>query len=217
MPPRLQIAPSIAAADLSRLGWAVEVATKAGADMIHLDLEDGVFLPNLPFGPAMIRALRPHSSLPFDVHVELDRPESHLEEIAQAGADRITVHAEACPYLYRVLRTIRALGKIPGVAFNAATSLEILPLVLEEVEIVHLLTSDPDRSGQAFLPASLEKVRQARRLIADRPIDLQVDGGLQADNVRQVVTAGANVLIVGRAMWAAGDPTQAILALRGAA
>ena len=185
MPPRLQIAPSIAAADLSRLGWAVEVATKAGADMIHLDLEDGVFLPNLTFGPAMIRALRPHSSLPFDVHVELDRPESHLEEIAQAGADRITVHAEACPYLYRVLRTIRALGKIPGVAFNAATS--------------------------------LEKVRQARRLIADRPIDLQVDGGLQADHVREVVTAGANVLVVGRAVWAAGDPSQAILALRRSA
>jgi len=216
MPSPVQLAVSVAAADLSRLGWAVQTAEEAGADLIHIDLEDGVFLPSLTFGPGMIRALRPHSKLPFDVHVELARPEDYLEAIAQAGADRITVHVEACPYLFRTLRQIRALGKTPGVAFNASTDLEVLPLILEEVKIVHLLTSDPDRAGQSFLPACLEKIREARRRIGDRRIRLQVDGGLRADLVPQVVDAGADVLVVGRAVWAEGDPARSLSAFREA-
>lgn len=212
----LRIAVSVAAADLSRLGWAVETATAAGADMIHLDLEDGVFLPSLTFGPGMIRALRSHSSLPFDVHVELARPEDYLKEIAQAGADRISVHVEACPYLHRTLRIIRSLGKTPGVAFNASTNLEVLPLVVEEVGIVHLMTSDPDLEGQDFIPAIVDKIRDARRLIGDRPIDLQVDGGLRPDLVRQVSQAGASVLVVGRGIWKATDIVHGIAAFRDA-
>jgi ribulose-phosphate 3-epimerase len=213
--PAVKIAVSVAAADLSRLGWAVEAATKGGADMIHLDLEDGVFLPNLTFGPKMIRALRPFSSLPFDVHVELAEPEAYLEDIAGAGADRITVHAEACPYLHRTLRTIRSLGSTPGVAFNVSTGLDVLPLVLDEVGIVHLLTSDPDLVGQSFITACVGKIRDARKMIGDRPIDLQVDGGLRPDLVQQVTEAGANVLVVGRAIWDAPAPAHAMAAFRG--
>jgi ribulose-phosphate 3-epimerase len=216
IPPPVRLAVSVAAADLSRLGWAVKAAEAAGADLIHVDLEDGVFLPSLTFGPGMIRALRPHSKLPFDVHVELARPEDYLEQIAQAGADRITVHVEACPFLFRTLRQIRALGKTPGVAFNASTDLHLLPLVLEEVEILHLLTSDPDRVGQAFIPACLEKIREARRQIGDRQIQLQVDGGLRADLVPQVVDAGADVLVVGRAVWNEGDPARGLALFREA-
>jgi ribulose-phosphate 3-epimerase len=213
----VKIAPSIASADQSRLGWAVETATRAGADLIHLDLEDGVFLPNITFGPATVRALRPYSNLPFDVHVELANPEPYLAELARAGADVLSVQVEACPYLFRTLRQIRSLGVTPGIAFNAGTPLHALSHVLDEVEVVHLMTADPDLEGQPFLPAMLAKIREASRMVAGRPIEIEVDGGINAQNAHQVVEAGATVLVVGRAVWRAEDPAQAVAQLRAIA
>jgi ribulose-phosphate 3-epimerase len=213
----VKIAPSVAAADQSRLGWAVEVATQAGADLIHLDLEDGVFIPNITFGPATVRALRPYTDLPFDVHVELVNPEPYLEDLAKAGANIVSVHVEVCPYLYRVVRYIRRLGLTAGVAFNAVTPLDVLRSVVDEIGVIHLMTSDPDREGQRFIPALLPKIQEAAQMVGSRPIEIQVDGSINESNARQVVQAGATVLVVGRAIWAAGDPARAIAELRAVA
>jgi ribulose-phosphate 3-epimerase len=214
---RIKIAPSIAAADQSRLGCAVRSAARAGADLIHLDIEDGVFIPNITFGPAMVRALRPHTDLPFDVHVELAHPEPYLEDLAIAGANQLTVHVEACPYLHRTVRAICSLGLTAGVAFNAVTPLDALHSVLDEIAVIHLMTADPDVGGARFIPALLEKVQQAARMIGDRPIAIEVDGGINQENARQVVRAGASILVVGRAMWAANSPTRALAKLRALA
>ena len=213
----IRIAPSIASADQSRLGWAVETAARAGADAIHLDLEDGVFLPNITFGPQMVRALRPYTSLPFDVHVELANPEPYLEAIARAGADSVSVHVEACPYLHRTVRYVRSLGMAAGVALNAVTPVAALAAVVDDIQIVHLMTADPDREGQLFIPATVDKIREAARLVGPRPIDIEVDGNINAENARLVVEAGATVLVAGRAIWSAQDPSRAIAELRAAA
>ncbi len=213
----LKIAPSIAAADQSRLGWAVEAATRAGADAIHLDLEDGVFLPNITFGPETVRALRPYTSLPFDVHVELANPEPYLEAIARAGANSVSVHVEACPYLHRTVKYIRTLGMAAGVAFNAVTPVAALAAVLDDIQLIHLMTADPDREGQLFISAMLDKIREAARLAGQRPIEIQVDGNINVGNVHPVVEAGATVLVVGRAIWSSRDPARAIAELRSAA
>jgi ribulose-phosphate 3-epimerase len=193
------------------------MVTQAGADLIHLDLEDGVFLPNITFGPSTVRALRPYTELPFDVHVELADPEPCLEELAQAGADIVSVHVEACPYLFRTLRYIRDLGMTPGVAYNASTPLGPLPYVLDEIGVIHLMTADPDLAGQDFLPAMLAKIREAAKLVGDRPIEIEVDGSINAENARLVVEAGATILVVGRAVWGAGDPAEAVSELRAIA
>jgi ribulose-phosphate 3-epimerase len=214
---RIRIAPSIAAADQGRLGWAVKVAARAGADLIHLDIEDGVFIPNITFGPAMVRALRPYTDLPFDVHVELAHPESYLEDLAIAGANILTVHAEACPYLHRTVRLIQSLSLTAGVAFNAATPLDALRAVLDDIEIIHLMTADPDCAGARFIPALLDKIEQAVRMVGDRPIAIEADGGINRENARQIVQAGASILVAGRAVWAANSPTHAIAELRAVA
>lgn len=210
----VKIAPSIASADQSRLGRAVEIATQAGADLIHLDLEDGVFIPNITFGPATVRALRPYTDLPFDVHVELVNPEPYLEDLAKAGANIVTVHVEVCPYLYRTLRYIRSLGLTAGIAFNAVTPLDPLKHVPDGIGVVHLMTADPDLEGQKFIPALLPKIEEAARMVGGRPIEIEVDGDINGGNARQVVQAGATVLVVGRAVWAAEDPAGAIAELR---
>jgi len=213
----IKIAPSIAAADQSRLGRAVETATQAGADLIHLDLEDGVFIPNITFGPATVRALRPYTDLPFDVHVELANPEPYLEDLAKAGANIVSVHAEACPYLHRIVRYIRSLGLTAGVAFNVVTPLNALWPVLDEIGVIHLMTSDPDREGQRFIPALLPKIQEAARIVGRRPVEIQVDGDINKQTAHQVAQAGATVLVVGRAIWTAEDPARAIAELRAVA
>jgi ribulose-phosphate 3-epimerase len=213
---RIKIAPSIAAADQSRLGWAVKVAARAGADLIHLDIEDGVFIPNITFGPAMVRALRPYTDLPFDVHVELAHPEPYLEELAIAGANTLTVHAEACLYLHRTVRLIHSLGLTAGVAFNAATPLDALYSVLDAIEVIHLMTADPDCAGARFIPALLDKIQEAAHIVGERPIAIEVDGDINRENARQVVQAGATILVVGRSVWSSSNPTHAIMELRAA-
>jgi ribulose-phosphate 3-epimerase len=213
----VKIAPSIASADQSRLGWAVEQATKGGADLLHFDLEDGVFIPNLTFGPTTIKHLRPLSDLPFDVHLEVERPEDYLEAVVEAGADVVTVQVEATSFPYRVLTILRRLGVRVGLAFNAATPLDVATPVIDALDVIHLMTAEPNGSGAAFIPAMIEKVRRAKEMIGDYPVELEVDGGVTPENAGELATAGATILVAGRAIWGEADPGQAIAALRQAA
>jgi ribulose-phosphate 3-epimerase len=213
----VKIAPSIASADQSRLGWAVEEAERGGADLIHLDIEDGVFIPNLTFGPTTIKHLRPLTSLPFDVHLEVDRPEAYLEEVVEAGANVVTVQVEATRYPYRALKILKNLGVKAGFAFVAATPVDILRPALDRLDIVHLMTAEPNGVGAEFIPGMLEKIRTVRSMIGDRSIEIEVDGGINHDNAHAVVQAGATILVAGRAIWGAESTAIGIQSLRQAA
>lgn len=217
MTEKIKIAPSIASADQSRLGEAIQLAQDAGADLIHFDLEDGVFLPNITFGPRTIKDLRPYSNLPFDVHIELANPEAYLPEIAEAGANVVSVHLEACPYLHRTIQFIRELGMEAGVAFNAVTPIDPIRLVLDKISVIHLMTADPDRVGQKLLPPTLLKIQQAAELCRGMDIGIEVDGGINSENISDVVKAGARIVVVGRGIWGADDPVKAIEHLRNMA
>jgi ribulose-phosphate 3-epimerase len=215
--PTVKIAPSIASADQSRLGWAVEQATKGGADLLHFDLEDGVFIPNLTFGPTTIKHLRPLSDLPFDVHLEVDKPEDYLEAVVDAGADVVTVQVEATRFPYRALTILRGLGARVGLAFNAATPLDVAVPVVDELDVIHLMTAEPNGSGAAFMPTMIGKVAQAKELIGERAVEIEVDGGVSSENAGELTRAGATILVAGRAIWGEADPQQAIATLRQAA
>jgi ribulose-phosphate 3-epimerase len=207
----VKIAPSIASADQSRLAWAVEQANSGGADLLHFDIEDGVFIPNITFGPKTIEQLRPKSELPFDVHLEVHRPEDYLETVVAAGADIVTLQVESTRFPYQAVQILRRLGVKVGLAFNAATSLEVVGPVLDALAVIHLMTAEPDGS---FMPALIEKVHQARILIGDRSIEIEVDGGVSFENAASLVDAGATVLVAGRAIWGTKDPSAAIKRLR---
>jgi ribulose-phosphate 3-epimerase len=211
---KLKIAPSIASADQSRLGWAVEQANKGGADLIHFDIEDGVFIPNLTFGTKTIEHLRSNSDLPFDVHLEVQQPEDYLEAVVAAGADIVTVQVEATRFPYQALNTLRNLGVKAGLAFNAATMLDIARHVLDSLDVLHLMLAEPDG---VYMPALIEKVREANVLIGDRPIELEVDGGVSFENAALLAEAGATILVAGRAIWGTKEPESAIQRLREAA
>lgn len=213
----IKIAPSIASADQSRLGWAVEQAQRAGADLLHLDIEDGVFIPNITFGPTMVKHLRPLSDLPFDVHLEVANPEAYLKSVVDAGADIVTVQVEATRFPYRCVYLLRALGVKAGLAFNAATPLDMLGPILDELDVIHLMTAEPNGTTANFIPGMVEKIRRARALIGERPVDVEVDGGIQRENARLVVEAGATVLVAGRAIWGASSAEEGVLTLRKAA
>ncbi|TFH34366.1 MAG: ribulose-phosphate 3-epimerase, partial [Anaerolineales bacterium] len=163
--PQIKIAPSIASADQSRMGWAVEQAKQGGADLLHFDIEDGVFIPNLTFGPKTVHDLRSRSTLPFDVHLEVQRPEDYLESVVAAGADIVTIQVESTRFPYRALAILHSLGVKAGLAFNAATSLEAAYPVLDGLDVIHLMTAEPNGSGAHFMISMLEKVHQARTLI----------------------------------------------------
>lgn len=201
----IQIAPSILAADMAALGAAVAEAEAAGADMIHVDVMDGHFVPNLTFGPVVVAAVRGVTSLPLDVHLMIDAPERYLTAFAEAGADYLTVHPETCPHLHRTLQQISGLGVGAGVALNPATSEDALRYVVSLVDLVLVMSVNPGFGGQAFLPEVLPKIRAIRRMVAEagREALISVDGGIDAETAPRVVAAGAELLVAGSAIFKA--------------
>ncbi len=206
MQTQVRIAPSILAADFSQLGAEVETITNAGADLIHVDVMDGHFVPNITMGPDVVKALRAHSSLPFDVHLMISPVDPFIGSFVDAGADIITVHVEAGPHLHRTIELIKESGRKVGVSLNPGTPGSAVASVIEFVDLILVMSVNPGFGGQKFIKTQLEKISFLRELIdlSGREIDLEVDGGINFDNAPQVISAGANILVAGTAAFTGG-------------
>lgn len=215
----IKLAPSILSADFARLGEQVAEVTKAGADYIHVDVMDGHFVPNITIGATVVASIRPLTSLPLDVHLMIEHPERYVSDFVKAGADIITVHVEACPHLYRMVQLIKELGVKAGVSLNPHTPLNLVDEITPHVDLILIMSVNPGFGGQSFIPTTLPKIANMRRILDDRKLsaELEVDGGITADNAREIVKAGANVLVAGNSVFKAKEGiSQALQRLREA-
>ena len=213
----VKIAPSILSADFAALGDDIERVEGGGADQLHVDVMDGRFVPNLTIGPVVVAAIRKRTRLPLDVHLMIVEPERFVAEFVAAGADMVTVHAEACPHLQRTLAQIRELGAKAGVALNPSTPPDALRYVLDDLDLVLVMSVNPGFGGQAFIPGAHRKIREVKALLGDRPVEVSVDGGVKAGVAKSLVQDGATTLVAGSAIFGAADPAAAVRALRDAA
>lgn len=212
----IKIAPSILSADFARLGEEVQAIDAAGADYIHVDVMDGHFVPNITIGPLVVDALRKVTDKEIDVHLMIENPDLYIPEFARVGADIITVHVEAVPHLHRTVQLIKSLGKKAGVSINPATPVSSLEVILDEIDLVLVMSVNPGFGGQSFIDACLPKITGLRREIDRRglKVELQVDGGVKADNIAGIAAAGADVFVAGSAVFGSGDYAATITALR---
>jgi ribulose-phosphate 3-epimerase len=213
----IKIAPSILSADFAALGADIARVESAGADQLHVDVMDGRFVPNITIGPPVVAAVRKRMRLPLDVHLMIVEPERYISEFVAAGADMVTIHLEACTHLQRALAQIRELGAKAGVALNPSTPASALEYVLDDLDLVLVMSVNPGFGGQSFIPSAHRKIREVRRLLGARPVDVSVDGGVKAGLAKSLAEDGASVLVAGSAIFGAADPGEALRAIRAAA
>ncbi|MBI5073976.1 MAG: ribulose-phosphate 3-epimerase [Nitrospirae bacterium] len=203
----IQIAPSILSADFMRLGEEIRAAEEAGADLLHIDIMDGHFVPNITIGPAVVTAIRKITKLPLDVHLMIEDPDKYLSDFVRAGADYLTVHAEAAVHLHRTVQGIRETGIKAGVSINPATPVSVLECIIDDIDLVLLMSVNPGFGGQKFIPATMEKIRKAGEMIrvsGSRAV-IEIDGGVKQDNAKEIADAGAQILVMGSAFFESGD------------
>ena len=212
----IKIAPSLLSADFSKLAEELKDIEKAGADLVHLDIMDGHFVPNITLGPGIVKSLRKDVNMVFDAHLMIENPDNYIKEFADAGCDIIVVHQEACTHLHRTIQNIKSHGIKAGVALNPATPIETIKYVLQDVDMVLLMSVNPGFGGQSYIPVVTEKIKELKALIDEMnlDIDIEVDGGVKPSNIAEVVNAGANVIVAGSAIFNAGNIDEAVKSLR---